>query len=128
MNNILERGSFRIEVSPQNLSINGLKFSPGEADKITGLISLAGRMADLEALPPSIGNPPFRITFDEEGKHFLYRVDHPGKVIFEFEDADTLVQTIQDGIQMFRTLLEFGPKASRSAPAVNFPDIIDGRG
>src|SRR3989337_753127 len=105
MSNTLVRGNFKVEASPQFLLINGLRFSPGEADKIAGLVSLAGRMADLDTLPPSIGNPPFRITFNEEGKHSLYRVDHPVKVIFEFEEADTLVQTILDGVQLFRNLL-----------------------
>ncbi len=100
MENIRKVGDFIIKVDIHGIRLNNLLFSPAEIAKVTGLIGWAHRMSRLKALPPTIGDPPFQIYFQESGGLLLVRekADDKTAVNFSFKDADSLVIALKEAI------------------------------
>ena len=134
MGKTIEKDGFKVEVFPGKLRVANLDFSAGESTRLTGLISLAGQMASMKALPPSIGHSPFVIAFNNTGNHLLHREGTDSGVWFKINQTDALVGIINHGVEAHKNQLNVQSadrlrnRGNIRAPGVNAPDIIDGRG
>jgi len=134
MNTFIEKNGFRIEITPQFLSIQGVKFSPGEANKVISVLVWAARMSEMKALPPTVADGFFTVTFSEDGNHTLTRNDErsANKVTFTFSQVNTLVDLINNGVEGFKNNMEIQSldrlkaRGKVSIVGANFPDIIEG--
>ncbi len=117
---------FKITATEDKISINGFIISPGEVERVTSLISIAGSMYKLNALPPNIKGEggAFTIDFDEDGVLKLSRLDRPETVQFEFADTSDLIMDIQSGLAMAIDQRVLAPKPRSPA---NF-DTLPGSG
>lgn len=135
MNTSIEKNGLRIEINPQFLSIDGLHFSTGEATKVLNVLVWAARMQDLKALPPTVTDGPFTLTFSEEGNHQLARNDvkNSSVLLFQFSQIDSIVDLINAGVEAYKTNLDvtsvdrLRARGRMGAVGSNYPDIIDGR-
>jgi len=136
MNTSIERNGFRVEITPQFLSISGVRFSPGEVAKIASVLVWASRMSELKALPPTVTDGPFTVTFSEDGLHRLARNDDKSVafIAFQFGQADALIDIINCGVDAYKNNMDVQSvdraraRGRTSATGSNYPDIIDGRG
>jgi len=135
MNTEIEKDGFRVEITPQFLSINGVHFSPGEAGKVANVLVWAIRMQDLKALPPTVTDGPFTITFSEDGFHRLSRNDNKSTsfVTFQFSQVDSLVNIVNSGVDAYKNNIDVQSidraraRGRVGAVGANYPDIIDGK-
>ena len=126
----MKMGNWNIEVRPTVLLIEQLQFNPGEAEKLTGLLGFARKMAGLNTLPEKIGNPPFEIRFEDNGGILLKRVENTAIALkTSFAELDDLVETINGMIKMTideRTLRpQIRPTATFNSPVGG--DIFEGQ-
>lgn len=126
----MEFGERKVNVSDRQIRIDGLNISPAEAGKITGLLGIAGKMGNLKALPPEIGDPPFSIMFKEDGNHCLVREFTSQEIFFTFDNIDETIQTINKCLDMSLDIQKLAPSTPpRGGPIGPEPgDIIEGRG
>lgn len=134
MSRPIEKDGFTVEALAGKIRIGSFEFAASEANKITGLLSFAGQMGSMNALPPSIGHEPFSVAFANNGVHFLHREGTKGGVEFRFDQLDALVSIINHGVDAHKNTLDIN-RSERSRlrgrmvnAGANAPDIIDGRG
>ena len=136
MNTSIEKSGFRLEITPQFLSINGVHFSPGETPKLANVLVWAARMSDMKALPPTVSDGAFTVTFSENGLHRLARNDDKSTafIAFQFSEVDAIVSLINSGVDGYKNNMDVQSvdraraRGRVSATGSNYPDIIDGRG
>lgn len=130
MGRLIEIGGIKafIEQTRVTLRDTGFSFSPAESAKLTGLLGFAGSMAELKALPEEISDPPFVISFTEDGEHKVTRENSDATISFTFETIDSLIQTLNTCVEIALDMQRITPSP---IPRGNFgpgaPDIIDGR-
>mgnify|MGYP001603503430 CR=1 FL=1 len=88
--------NWNIEIIRDQIVIQSLYVYPGEADKLISLLSFARGMSELNLLPEDIGDPPFRIAFENGGELRVSRTDTPKIAEFntKFRDIDLAIDTI----------------------------------
>ncbi len=64
-----EIGGMKARISNISIWLNEFHFTSAQVEKITGLLGLVGRMAELKAFPPKVSDPPFSVEFREDGNH-----------------------------------------------------------
>lgn len=128
MNRPVVFGKWKGTVNRHNSDIGGFTFSLGEGSKITALLSLAGGMAGLRALPAEINDVPFIIAFSEDGLHTLRRGEFDKGLEFSFDEIDDLIQMVNACREVGIEILKHAPSAvGRQNLAGDAPDIIEGR-
>jgi len=100
MTNPLKFGPFEVKVNSNDITIESLSFTPGEAGILTQFMGFAGSMGKFPALPKQIGNPPFEIQFKEDGGGVLLRPGEIGHVEFEFADVDTFIDAVNAAVDV----------------------------
>jgi len=131
MDRIQEVKGRKLIVNNLQIKVDDLVFTPGQTDRITGLLGTAGSMATLKGLPPSIADPPVIISFSEDGNHFLSIEDGSNLapyVKFKFEGIGDLITAIQTGLEIAIDMQKIQPKILPSGSLIQEQgDIIEGR-
>ena len=120
--NTIKTGKWTGKVSPQDISIDGFTFYPGQADKITALLGFAGSMSDLQVLPPEIGDPPFTIKFSETGRLTIENTKN--SIEIGFEDVDNFIVFVRDLVNVSVDSHTLRPRPRGQASV----DILSGEG
>lgn len=121
---------FEIAASSEIITINGFKFSPGEADQLKAAASFAGGMRDFPQLPPQIEFDQFIVQFFEDGTLVASRNSGDGGLLkFDFDSVDELVTAINSavGISIDKKRLSPSPRAVGDLGFFGSEDIIEGR-
>jgi len=84
-------------------------------------------MAKLRSLPPRIADPPFKIEFQENGKHILGRTEGPS-LTFQFDGISDLIDIVEKSLAVSLDMTRLQPKVSGFKNlSGGTPDIFDGR-
>lgn len=122
---------FTVNTTDQHIFIDNFKFTPAEADRISNLISIAGAMSELRALPESISDPPFFIRFNELGELVLDRANDAKSVLnFEFKEVDEILRVIDEAVAISIDQHKLRPNPRSVGGVANMlpsGDVIEGR-
>jgi len=128
-----EIGGMKARINNISIFLDDFHFTSAQVEKITGLLGLVGRMAELKAFPPKVSDPPFNVEFKEDGNHLLScgggYLDPTGSVPFTFESIDELIQHINTVNAISLDMQRLAPETiPRGGPIGPLPgDIIEGR-
>jgi hypothetical protein len=100
MNTVIKMGKWTTHITPDEIDIDGFKFRPAEASKITSLLGFAGGMSEMKALPGEIEDPPFKIMFSDYGDLTLVSENKSSFPEFKFADIDNLIVLINDMVKV----------------------------
>ena len=128
MDRVLELGSRKFTVNNSRIIIGeDFILVPGEVSIATGLLGMAGSMANLRALPPEIKDEPFEVQFEPDGNHKLVRSANDTSVEFTFEGVDELIQHLNMALDVSIDIQKINPPVA--VPQLGEPhgDIFEGR-
>jgi hypothetical protein len=93
---------FNIDANQDSIFVGDFVLAPAEAEVVTNLISIAGAMHNLPALPPNISSQgnAFTIDFSEDGTLCLSKLGSPQIVNFEFSQTSDLIEAINEGVKI----------------------------
>lgn len=86
-----------------------IRLTPAEAEKATRLIGIVLGMETMKTIPDHVKNSPFIVRFFEDNNLALERLDLKGSIPFNWDEADDLITTINDGLNIAineRTLIK----------------------
>lgn len=120
---------FKAQIRTNDVTVDGLSFTPGSEGRITGLLAIANRMGSLKALPPFISHDPFHIFFKEDGSLFLRRDGEDTGVKFNFSNIDGLITIVQEVVKSHVDLQRLRPQPRATGVTTKEPgDVYEGRG
>ena len=102
-------GPFTATVRAQSIKIGGFEFSPGQRDRLVGLLGIVEELSHAKALPATVGNPPFRVEFNEDGNHVLFLPEGDGDLVFTFESMNDLFETVNGAYNVAIDLIKLQP-------------------
>lgn len=129
-NSTVHKG-FLVSVFPDYLTIERdgktLTYQPGHVDKIKSLLSIGRGFQEFETLPDRIADPPYSITFNENGVHVLN--DNAGHGIpFTFGECDALVEAFAISIDKMRDDRTLSNRSRKGFSFANTPEpVIEGK-
>jgi hypothetical protein len=121
---------FKIEADSEIIKIDEFQIVPGEVDALKEAVSFAGGMREFPGLPPSIDFKQFKVSFFEDGRLTVDRIDGRGNTLtFDFDRVDELVLSLitASEISVDRKRLNPSPRHAGSLDMFNSGDIIEGR-
>lgn len=130
MNRTVKFNKWTAIANRRNITVDKFVFAPSEGEKMTALLSFAGRMAGLQALPAEISDPPFTVDFHETGLHVLRRDSNSADlgITFSFEEIDDLIQLVNACREVVIDIITHAPKnVGHQSLNSDAPDIIEGR-
>lgn len=119
-------GPFTATVTNQSIKIGGLDFTPGQKDSLIGVLGFTENLIKSNAMPPTVGVPPFRVEFDEDGNHLLFRTDVDGDLVFTEESLNDLFEVVNMAYDIAIDLIKITPRAVGRLPNYKGGDTFDG--
>ena len=113
-------------INNQLIRVGNFTFTPAEGEQITHLLSVAGRMSTLKALPEKIKKNSFTVFFDSEGNH---KVERGGaSIFFNFENIDKVINEINSAVGISIDMQKLSPKTTVGINhSASSGDVFEGR-
>jgi len=127
MNREFDFGGRNFRINNSQIHVDDFILVPGEVDSITALLSMAGSMSKLKALPPEIGDGTFVIRFNPEGHHGLIREHDESRLDFRFENVNDLIVYLQDALAVAVDMQKTNPVKAPQYSGEQHGDIFEGR-